>query len=215
MRRIKKKEHENITEANIKKVIALLNGSPAITKKEACEILNISYNTTRLANIIEEFESDQALIKRMKAKKRGRPADETEIRTMVESFLEGYSYADISKQTYRSIAFVKSVIERIGVPERVTGDDRFETEYLPDECVAETFEIGEIAWSAKYHASCTIKRKLEKPLYMERYGCECYDIYVNQETEGYTKGGFYASAPAYDLGKLKHLEKYGISTANL
>lgn len=212
MKRIKKKDHENITDANIKKVIQLLNGSPAITKKQACEILNISYNTSRLNNIIEAYEEQQELVKRMKAKKRGRPAETGEIRTMIESYLEGSSYADIAKSTYRSVAFVKSVIEKVGVPQRVTGDDRFQTEYLPDECVGNSFELGEVAWSAKYHASCVIKRKHDKPLYFERYGCECYDIYVNEETEGFVKGGFYASAPAYDLGKLDHLEQYGIST---
>lgn len=214
-RGVKKKEYENITEANVKKVIGLLNGSPGITKKEACEILNISYNTARLSKIIEEHNYQAEITKKMKAKKRGRPADDYEIKNMVESFLEGASFSEIAKSNYRSIAFVKSIIEKVGVPERVTGDDKFEIEYLPDECVAETFEIGEIAWSAKYHASCVIKRKLDKPLYFERYGCECYDIYINQETEGYTKGGFYASAPAYDLGKLNHLEKYGISTDNI
>lgn len=212
MRRVKRQDHENITDSNIKKVIELLSGSSPITKKEACEILNISYNTTRLNNIIEEYQKDQEITKKLKARKRGRPADKEEIRTMVESFLEGSSFSEISKMTYRSVAFVKSVIEKVGVPERVTGDDKFEIQYLPDECVGESFAIGEVAWSAKYHASCVIKRKLEKPLYYERYGCECYDIYVNQETEGYVKGGFYASAPAYDLGKLNHLEKYGIST---
>ena len=212
MKRIKKKDHENITDANIKKVIQLLNGSPTITKKQACEILNISYNTSRLNNIIEAYEEQQVLVKRMKAKKRGRPAETGEIRTMIESYLEGASYADIAKSTYRSVAFVKSVIDKVGVPQRVTGDDRFQTEYLPDECVGNSFELGEVAWSAKYHASCVIKRKHDKPLYFERYGCECYDIYVNEETEGHVKGGFYASAPAYDLGKLDHLEQYGIST---
>ena len=212
MKRIKKKDHENITDANIKKVIQLLNASPAITKKQACEILNISYNTSRLTNIIEAYQEQEALVKRMKAKKRGRPAETGEIRAMIESYLEGASYADIAKSTYRSVAFVKSVIERVGVPQRVTGDEKFQTEYLPDECEGDTFEIGEVAWSAKYHSSCKITAKHTKPLYFERYGCECYDIYVNEETEGFVKGGFYASAPAYDLGKLDHLEQYGIST---
>lgn len=211
-RGVKKKDYENITDSNIKKVISLLNSSPAITKKQACEILNISYNTTRLGNILEEFEHTQEVVKKMKAKKRGRPADNSEIRGMVEAFLEGSSYADISKSVYRSVAFVKSVIERVGVPERITGDDRYKTEFLPEECVGETFKVGEVAWSAKYHASCVVRRKLDKPLYLERYDCECYDIYVNEETEGFVKGGFYASCPAYDLGKLDHLKHYGIST---
>ena len=56
------KKHENLTQANISKVIEYLNpkdGSKPITKKEACSILNIAYNTTRLGNIIAEFEEMQ------------------------------------------------------------------------------------------------------------------------------------------------------------
>jgi hypothetical protein len=112
MARVKRKEYENITDASVKKVISLLNSSPPITKKEACEILNISYNTTRLNKIIEEFEYEQDLVKRMKAKKRGTLATKDEIRGMIEAYLEGSSFADISKSTYRSIAFVKSIIEK-------------------------------------------------------------------------------------------------------
>ena len=44
----KKKSYENLTDSNIKNVISLLEAEKPITKKEACDILNISYNTTRL-----------------------------------------------------------------------------------------------------------------------------------------------------------------------
>ena len=54
MAKIKKKEGENLTETNIEKVIGLLEQEKPITKKQACEILNISYNTTRLTKIIEK-----------------------------------------------------------------------------------------------------------------------------------------------------------------
>ena len=215
MARVKRKDYESITDANVKKVVALLNSSPPITKKEACEILNIAYNTTRLNKIIEEFQYEQDLIKRMKAKKRGTLATKDEIRGMIEAYLEGASFADISKSTYRSIAFVKSIIERVGVPERVVGDERRGIEYLPDECVSDSFEVGEVVWSAKYHTSAIIKAKRSEPLYQERYASDCYDIYVNEETEGFVKGGFNASARAYDLGKLEHLKEYGISTDNI
>lgn len=59
IKRVKKQEHEKITDANIKRVIGLLEASPPITKKEACEILGMSYNTTRLTKIIEEWKSDR------------------------------------------------------------------------------------------------------------------------------------------------------------
>ena len=211
MRRVKKKDHENLTDSNIKKVIGLLGASPPITKKQACEILNISYNTTRLNRIIEEFKDNEDLVKRMKAKKRGKPATKDEIKFIVEAYMEGASLTDIAKSNYRSTAFIKSLIDRVGVPSRLTGDDKYAVEYLPDECVAEEFADGEIVWSAKYHTSCKILKKLPDEKYKPKYGVSCYDMYVFEETEGFTKGGFYASAPAYDLGKLTHLQEYGVN----
>ena len=54
-KRIKRKSHEKLTDVNIQHVMGLLQAESPITKKEACSILNISYNTTRLNSIIEEF----------------------------------------------------------------------------------------------------------------------------------------------------------------
>lgn len=212
MRRVQKKEHENLSDSNIEKVIRLLEGSPPITKKEACEILNIAYNTSRLNKIIEAHKEHQDLVKRMKAKKRGKPADSTEIKFIVEAFMNGASISDIAKSNYRSVAFIKSIIDKVGVPVRATGDDKFTIELLPDECVADNFTVNEMVWSAKYHTACKVLKKLPER-YNEKYGCSCYDIYVFEDTESGIKGGFYASAPAYDLGKLTHLEEYGVNVA--
>ena len=38
---IKAKSHERLEPANVSKVITLLDGDEGITKKEACDILNI------------------------------------------------------------------------------------------------------------------------------------------------------------------------------
>ena len=49
-----------MTPANISKVIRLLEpteeGVKPITKKDACQYLGMSYNTTRLGTIIEDFK---------------------------------------------------------------------------------------------------------------------------------------------------------------
>ena len=68
MRVVKKKAHENLTDESISKVISLLRQDSPITKKEACEILNIRYNTTRLQNIIDDFEQTLARKERFKAR---------------------------------------------------------------------------------------------------------------------------------------------------
>lgn len=214
-RGVKKRDFEDLSDSNIRKVISLLNADNPITKKEACEILKISYNTSRLSKIIEEYNSSQEFTRRMKQKKRGKPADKAEISNIVEEYLQGASFGDIAKRNYRSLAFVKAIVERVGVPQRATGDDVYKIEYLPEECTAEEFVEGEIAWSAKYHSSCTVRKRLED-WYIEKYGCPVYRVYINEDSdEVFTKGGFFAVAPAYDLGKLSHLEEYGVNIARL
>lgn len=210
--RVKAKEHENLSDSNVRKVISLLNSSPPITKKEACTILNISYNTTRLTKIIENFHDQEELTKKMKAKKRGKPADKDEIKWIVQSFIRGDSIADIAKKNYRSTAFINHLIESLGVPERNKGNEAHKVALLPDNCMGEAFADGEIAWSAKYHAPC----KVVKQIPGDKYILPCYKIWVIERSEEtYNQGGYYAFQPAYDLGKLTHLDEYGIDASNL
>lgn len=215
MRRgIKRQEGENLNDASIKKVIRLLSAEKPITKKEACGILNISYNTTRLSKVIEDYESDQQYRKTRKAQKRGRPADNSEISEIVESYLVGESFTDIARRIFRSVAFTKNIVEKLGVPGRVSGDERYEMEYLPEECVSNDFAIGEVAWSAKYHTACEVMAALDAK-HEKGYG-PCYRVWIRETSEEDNIGGGYnAFVPAYDLGKLEHLEAYGINTKRI
>jgi hypothetical protein len=218
-KRIKKKESEKLTDSNIEYVISLLQAEKPITKKEACEILRISYNTTRLNNIISQYKEDREYREKRKKEKRGRPADKSEIGFIVEGYLEGNSLVDISRKVYRSVSFVKNVVETVGVPSRVSGAAAHETEYLPDPCVSENFSPGEIAWAANYHKPCEIKEQLPEK-YNSLYGTNCYKVWIKEEvtlkddTQYYmssSSGGFNAFIPAYDLGKLSHLSEYGVN----
>ena len=229
---VKKKDYENLSNQNIEKVISLLNPSSSekpITKKEACDILNIAYNTTRLAKIIEDYEERKAYVKKRKKSLRGRPASDAEIAEACESYLTGDTISDISKSLFRSPSFVRAILERVGVPQRPNSkEERLVPHYYPDECLAEEYKEGETAWSATYHAAVEIKQKLtpeyvasKKGLgntnYEEKYGCPVYAIYVKQKIESednffsnVTQGGFSAYAPAYELCKLEHLKTYGV-----
>jgi len=237
MPRVKKKSHENLTSTNIKHVISLLNptssSTKAITKREACSILNISYNTTRLDKIIQDFHEQKEYRARRVSQNRGRPARPDEIQDIVKEYLSGENVSNISKGLYRSPAFVKSILEKIGVPQRPTQvEGRKQEYYLPEECIADDFEEGEIVWSATHHAPAVINRKMSKEYqdgrpglqtvdYSEKYGCDCYSIHVRQKPSTDDTwdmpdvGGFYAFALAYDLGKLKHLEEYGVDLQKL
>jgi len=232
MSKVKKKDHENLTSSNIQNVIDLLtpeSGKP-ITKKEACAILNISYNTTRLSKIIEEFEQKKAYVADRKAKNRGKAASKEEIVQVISEYLQGETIADISKGLFRSSGFVKNIIEKIGVPQRPTSmEDKKGIDFLPDACVAEIFAKGEIVWSARYHTTAVIKEEItgsNKGMievdYEKKYGSKCYKIdvieKVNAEDSMFpylTKGGFTAASLAYDLGKLTHLEEYGVDLKRL
>ena len=125
-------------------------------------------------------------------------------------------------------------MEKIGVPQRPTKvEGRKQEYYLPEQCVSEDFEEGEVVWSATHHAPAVVDKKLTKEHqeskaglqtvnYIDKYGSHCYSIYVRQKPSGDADlwnipdiGGFYAFALAYDLGKLKHLEEYGVDLTKL
>ena len=209
-KRIKQKKHENLTDANIKRVIQFLSAESPITKKEACEILNIAYNTSRLSSIIENYNESVDRRKTMLKKKRGTPASDSEIANIVEQYLGGEGFTEISKRVYRSVGFVKAVIENVGVPNKPVGDEKYEVEYLPEECVSYEFNVGETAWSSRHHTSCEVRQQLEE----ERYGCPVYKVWINEPSE-FNQGGYNAFIAAYDLGKLSHLEKYGLRVDRL
>lgn len=229
-RRIKKKDHENLSDTNIQKVIGLLSGTSPISKKEACGILNIAYNTARLQRIIDEFEETKAYREKRKSQNKGKSATKDEVADAVTRFLSGDTISEIAAGLYRSSGFVKAIIERTGVPQKQEG----KCDYLPDECVAEDFVEGEIVWSSRYHGPAIIKQELsidyqaEKPgikdvNYEKKYGCKAFNIWVIEKIDDdysdrwttATGGGFTATELAYDLGKLTHLEQYGVDLSRI
>lgn len=230
MRRIKKKDSENLSDTNIQKVIDLLSGTSPISKKEACSILNIAYNTTRLQRIIDDFLETKAYRQKRRSQNRGKAATREEVADAVTRFLSGDPISEIAAGLYRSPGFVKSIIEKVGVPQKEEG--RYD--YLPEECVGTSFEKGEIVWSAKYHGPAIIRQELsvdyqaEKPGYKDvnyenKYGCKAYNIWVIEKVDDdyserwttSTGGGFSATQLAYDLGKLTHLKEYGVDLSRI
>ena len=85
-KRVKKKSHEKLTDTNVQHVVELLKGDDPITKKEACSILNISYNTTRLTNIIDEYLERLDYKNKRKAQNKGKPARRDEIIRVIEEY---------------------------------------------------------------------------------------------------------------------------------
>ena len=216
---VRKKREEKLSEANINKVIELLAAEKPITKKEACEILNIAYNTTRLSKIIADHEETIEFRARRKAQNKGKGVTEAEKISIVKYYLDGANVSDIAKALYRSPAFIKAVIERMGVPQKLP-----ETDYkgireamIPEPCVAEEFETGEKVWSARGNCIAIVKKELtsDQTNYQEKYGSKMYHIWEIQMAEcespyfGLVRNaGHNATRLAYDLGSLRHLQEY-------
>lgn len=216
---VKKKEGENLTEAHIEKVIGLLEGKPPITKKEACEILNIAYNTTRLTKIIEEYKDDQVKQAERRAANRGKPVADYEKQLIIEAVLDGDGILAISKQLYRSTASVKKTVEEIGIPER--SESYVNVALLPEQCVKTSFEVGELVWVARTNTIGVIcwhelATKSEENVYnvysFDRIEKLDEGIFFSNCNVG-DYGGEYGYHRASDLGSLEHLKKYGINLA--
>lgn len=218
--KIKKKDHEKLDDANIERVIELLEAEKPITIKAACEELNIAPNGTRLKKIIQDYHDRLAENKRRRAANRGKPANDYEISTIVESFLVGEPLKAIADHLYRPVSFVKDVIDRVGVPQAFPGEDYTNFQALPDQCVAESFDEGEFIWSSRY-ASIAEVRKCMGP---NPDGIDVYRVWIHQRIDpekAYidgkrysfqpeTGGGFYAHQCVYDLGSLRHLLQYKV-----
>ena len=215
---IKTRKHENLTETNIQHVIELLKDEKPITKKEACSILNISYNTTRLNKIIEDHQETVAYRERRKAQNKGKGATEMEIKQVVNFYLDGSNISDIAKSLYRSPAFIKAIIDRVGIPQKLamTDYEGRRNAILPEQCVAEEFEVGEKIWAVRQNYPAIVEREVQEEKAEER-GYKiylCYTIECSQDDlkDTYfphlTYAGKYYPLASYDMGKLNHLQKY-------
>lgn len=198
-RKTKNGDEEKLDPANIEHVIKLLEGEKPITKKEACSILNIAYNTTRLGSIVEKHKEQKERTRKKRAEKRGKPASADEIKYIISTYLEGGTFESISDTVYRSNGFVKQVLDDYSVPIRARAHNYFKPELIPDGAVRTKFEIGETVYSARYDSICTVEG--EYP-HSEEY---VYRVWLSSD-----RWQQYAYQPASELASLKHLEEVGI-----
>lgn len=196
-------EEELMTDANIAKVIKLLEpeqGTKAITKKDACQILGMAYNTTRLGTIIEEWKKKQTKNAERRAEKRGKPVTGEERVYIISEYLAGETVDSISKATYRSSTFVKSVLETNSVPIRVPGSSYFCPELIPEGAVRERFKVGEVVYSARYDSTA----RIDAESFSEKHGW-IYRVWLLSE-----KWQQNAYQEATELASLEHLREMGV-----
>ena len=228
---IKKKAHEKLDDKNIQRVIDALNEEKPITKKEACEMLHINYNTPRLSKIIKNYREQEAYRQNRMDKNRGKVATKDEKRDIISQYLTGMAVTDIAKGMYRSTAFVKSFIDNTGVPTRVAQGEEF---IVPDECVKEEFKIGEWVWFNDNHpnarggkAGKIVKDLTSTAKAAKRHDCKVYAIHYWTGIEwqedfwapwwpGIKRWKSHTAKLAYEIGSIQHLiDEYGLNEESL
>lgn len=207
MRKIRAQEGEDLSPSTISKVISLLEReSNPITKKEACEILKISYNTTRLNKIIEEHKDRVEYVSNRRKSNKYKPVQEHEIKDIIESYLAGEPLSSISEATYRSIAVIKNVLERYNLPIRNKSYSYFDPVPLDhEEMISEDYNSGDLVFSARYNAPAIIDKLVQdSPMHGKVYKLWVYGDY-NQ----------WASQPYYELSDLRPVQKLGVKMPDM
>lgn len=170
------------------------------TKKRGCEILGVSNNKT-MERLIEEYLESKAMDKKMRAKMRKTAITKTEVITWITDYLQGATFAELSDRYYRSAEVIKSRIDRAGALLRHNGKiNPIYPPMLPEACVAESFEDGEIVWSAKYGCAVQVRSK-----YKNAYA-------IRVATPSVQENCYQA---AYELGSLRHLAELGVDLTSL
>ena len=234
---IRSKSGEKLSYDNIERVISQLEQENPITKKEACEMLNIRYNTTRLQRIIDEHLDTRAFKEKRKSQNKGKMATDDEISSVVKMYLDGMNISTIAESLYRSPAFVKNIVERTGIPQKVAESDYegMKNAMLPEQCVAEEFDYNEKVWYPKKNKFAIIKHEITQKYqserkgyacygniaqcvnYEDKWGARCYKVFILEPCDTSNtlfpwidgeRTGFWGTALAYELGSLRHLQKY-------
>lgn len=184
----------DVSDSKIEEVIDLLAADKPITKKRACEILGITYNTARLDTIISDYLDKKARFARRKAEKRGKPLDNSEMKDIIEAVLDKQPIGDLAETLARSVALIKSFIEKSGLPVKDKDCDYRNPPMIGDPLVRSSFSVGQIVYSAQYQQVAEVVKDL---------GNDAYRIWLSDDMQ-------YACVPVYELADLTvFIKEYG------
>ena len=189
---IRKKSGENLTDSAIDSVISKLESDTPITKKAACAALSITYNTTRLNKIIEEYKERKEFTARRKKELRNTPVSTGDASYIVSAYLEGIALQEIADMVFRSIAVVKRILFTYNVPIRGYSTDYHHPIDLDYETEAPAnYVIGDLIYSARYDCAAEIRKIMKAGVY------RIWLFGANQ----------YAYQPAEELADLRKVQK--------
>jgi hypothetical protein len=196
-----KNEDEKLDAQNLDRVIALLEPAEgkSISKKDACAMLCIAYNTTRLGTLIEKHKEKKAQTQARRAALRGKPATPQEIQFIISSYLEGETVSGLAERSYRSTGFINQILEQHAVPLRAKAHDYFRPELIPEAAMQDRFKLEEVVYSARYDSVAKIKSELFQK------GQWVYCVWLMSD-----RWQQFAYQEAAELASLAHLRKLGV-----
>lgn len=191
----KVREDEKLDKATMQRVISLLEQEKPITKKAACEILNISYNTSRLGKLIEEFKKREANSKVQRAKRRGTPLSDQELSIIAQDYLNGVAVSNLADTLYRSAEVIKKAILGMNIPLRHAEASYQNPYFIEDDAISEEYSKDDLVYSARYQCPALIEKQHTSA---DGY---IYTIYLlgNEQC--------YATQPYWELADLTDLQK--------
>ena len=154
--RIRRKDGENLTKDNIQRVIRELSSDTPITKKKACGMLNISYNTTRLNKIIEDFNTANEFAMNRRKELRSKPITKDEIAFITREYLDEAPLSDISNTSFRSMAVIKRILAKYNVPLRESSSSYHNPPLLELGSIKDDYVAGDLVFCARYGKPGTI-----------------------------------------------------------
>jgi len=169
MAKIKVKAGEKLDDVNVKAVIKAMGAEAPCSRKEACQMLNITYNSTRLTRIIEEYEAKVAYRRKQRTAMRKVPITTSDKKAIVQGYVGGESLKEITDTSFRSLAVVKKILEEFNLPTHTESRVLIEAEQTSEE-----YEKGDLVFSAKYSEYCEV---IGKAADSEEHGA-VYKLYV-------------------------------------
>jgi len=170
------------------------------TKKGACEILGVSNNKTMQARL-DEFDNKIRIDKEIRSRKRREAVSNEELAGIIKDHLSGDSLQELSDSYYRSTDTIKHHLVKNGAFIFTHNKiDPLNPPLLPDDCVADSFEVGQYVWAAKYNCVAKVAAIFKN----------AYRIRV--AGDGILEYSYQASS---ELGNLQHLADLGVDLSKL
>jgi hypothetical protein len=189
----------DISDDKFKQAIQMIDDGA--TKKSIYEFLGVGSFVTAEKRITE-WQEEQNFKAEMRKKKRGTAIEGPELANIIEGYLSGDSFEDLSNRHARSTALIKATISRAGaLLKEVNTVDPLNPPELPEEAMAFSFEVGEHVWIPAYQSMGIVKKDM---------GNDVYRVWVLAES---TQQNIHVEV--WNLGSMKHLEILGVNPKSL